>query len=116
MSIIQFLGLVLSFAAISKVIADYRKKQESRVMFIFWFLLWLGVIAIIISPGILDFLILKVLGPRQSIGTLLGFGMIVILFLVYRVYIKAERVERILKKYVSDLALQDLKKNLKAKK
>ncbi len=109
MSIIQFLGLVLSFAALGKVLADYRKKNESRTMLVFWLLLWLGVIVVIISPTILDFVIAKILGPRQSIGTLLGFGMIVLLFLVYRVYIKAERVERMLKKYVTDLALQELK-------
>lgn len=113
MSIIQFLGLSLSFAAILKVVADQRKKKESQVMFVFWLTIWVGVAVFTIYPGIVDILLAKVLGPKQSIGTVLGFGMVVLLFLIYRLYVKMERVERALKKYVTDLALKELKNKIK---
>lgn len=113
MSIIQFLGLSLSFAAILKVVADQRKKKESQIMFIFWLAIWTSVAVLIVYPSAIDLILLKILGPKQSIGTVLGFGMVVLLFLIYRLYIKMERVERTLKKYVTDLALQELKHKAK---
>ena len=113
---IQVIGIFVSSLALAKVIADYRRHLESRTMFIFWLFVWLTVAGVVIYPGFTIYIKDWLLGPNQSIGTIIGSGMIFLLFIVYRIYIKAERIERILKNHASDLALKDFIRDLRKKK
>lgn len=108
---LQIIGLFIGGLALSKTIADYHKRKESRVMFAFWLLVWLTVITITLFPKLTELIRNYLLGPGQSIGTMIGIGMIFLLFLIYRIYLKTERVERILQEHASDLALRKIRQN-----
>ena len=105
---IQVFGLVLIVLAMSKTIADFHRHRETKIMFGFWMILWVTIIILTIFPELTELARKFLLGPNQSVGTIIGTGMIFLIFLVYRIYIKTERIERILRERVSDLALNKI--------
>lgn len=107
---IQGFGLILVVLAMSKTLADFHRKKESNVMFWFWMILWITIIILTIFPTITEVIRKLLLGPNQSIGTIIGTGMIFLVFLVYRIYIKTERIERLMREHASELALKKIYK------
>lgn len=105
---LQGIGLAIIILALTKTLADYHRKRESRVMFTFWTTVWIVTIILTIFPQTTAFVKNYLLGSNQSIGTIIGTGMIFLLFLVYRIYLKAERIERLLRTHASELALKKI--------
>lgn len=106
--LIRIAAALLGIIVIFKSWSDYRSKKESWPMFFFWTIIWLAVIALSFFPSIID-LALKTFGSnRDGIGTFLGIGLVLLLFISYRLYLKTERIERQITKLVQDLALKDV--------
>jgi len=50
----------------------------------------------------------QILGPRRAgLGTFFGMGLVFLYFVVYRIYVKIERIEQNLTKTIQELALRD---------
>jgi len=96
--------------------SEYKAKKESWIMLIFWTFIWLTVIVFAFFPSIVDYILGKFGTSKVGIGTFLGIGMVVLLFISYRLYIKSERIERQMTKLVQDLALKDLPRKKDNKK
>lgn len=106
----QFFATFLAAVVIAKTWSDYRLQRESYQMVIFWTIIWFLVIVISFFPNFVDLKIFQIGGKGSGVGTLLGMGEIFLLFILYRIYVKMERVERELTKLIKNLALKDLKK------
>lgn len=115
--LIRILVAILGIFVISKTWSDYRAKKESWVMFLFWVIIWLVVIILAFFPSIIDY-VLKTFGTsKDGIGTFLGIGIVLLLFISYRLYLKSERIERQITKLVQDLALREtLEEKVRTKK
>lgn len=107
---IQVIGVFIASLAISKLVADFRARKESRIMFTFWFCLWITVVTFVLYPDLTIYIKNWLLGPQQSVGTITGIGLVFLLFLIYRIYVKSERVERLLREHATKLAIKDLEK------
>ncbi|NCO44260.1 DUF2304 family protein [Candidatus Berkelbacteria bacterium] len=105
---LQGIGLAIVVLALTKTVADYHRKRESRVMFTFWMSIWIATIILTLFPETTFIAKNYLLGPNQSIGSIIGTGMIFLLFLVYRIYLKTERVERLLREHATELALKNI--------
>jgi hypothetical protein len=108
--IVKLLALFFGGIAISKTFLDYKKKQESLIMFLFWSLTWLAVIIISFRPLLIDFIAGKIGGRNGGTTTFIGMALIFILYVLYRVYQKSNRIELQLREMTTKLGLKDISK------
>ena len=109
----QIVALVFGLIVIAKTLTDFRNKQENWLMFLFWLILWLGIIFIAFYPMIISRTISRLGDSRLTVSQVIGAGFVFILFVVYRVYIKANRLEKQMNQIVRKIALKDVKKGKK---
>ena len=112
----KIVALFFGTIVITKTMIDFKKKQENWQMFLFWLVIWLGIIIIAFDPMLIGQIISHFGAGSYTIGQIAGIGFVFIMFIVYRVYIKAHRIERQLSKLIRDLALKDVKKVKKTRK
>ncbi|HSX41748.1 MAG TPA: DUF2304 family protein [Candidatus Saccharimonadales bacterium] len=104
LTIIKFLALALTLLVIIKSYLAYRQRQETFVMFLFWSVTWLAVIIIAFYPEVIT----AVLGQRRlGVGSFLGIALVFVYFVLYRVYVKADRIEKRMHEIVRQFALKD---------
>ena len=101
---------LISALVIAKSFDEFRRGREPWPVFTVWLLTWSSVALVAIFPQVTDWVRLRILGPDAGIGTIVGIVIVFLLFLCYRLYLKAERVERTLNQLISDLALHELKR------
>ena len=112
----KIIALVLGLIVISKSLIDFRKKEEHWQMFLFWLSIWIGIIIIAFDPMLISQIISHFGTGNYTIGQIAGIGFVFIMFIVYRIYIKAHRIERQLNQLIRDLSLKDVKKEKRTKK
>ncbi len=103
----KFFALLLAAIAISKSYVDFRAKAESLRMFLFWVVAWTAIVIVALFPFIIDVLISSFGGGRTGLGTFFGMGLVFLFFIVYRMYVKLERIEQNLIKTIQDMALRE---------
>lgn len=102
----QFVSILLAGIVISKSYVDFRARAESLPMFIFWIFTWTMIVLVALFPSIVDFLMSFGSG-RSGVGTFLGMALVFLFFVVYRMYVKLERMEQNLTKTIQELALKE---------
>jgi len=100
-------SVLLAAIAISKSYVDLRARVESLQMFIFWVVTWTMIVLVALFPAIVDYLIASSRYGPTGLGTVFGMGLVFLFFLLYRIYVKMERVEQKLTKTIQELALND---------
>lgn len=103
----KILSLFLAAIAISKSYVDWRAKAESLPMFVFWIGTWTMIVIVALFPSIIDVLIVSFGGGRTGLGTFFGMGLVFLFFIVYRMYVKIERIEQKLTKTIQEVALRE---------
>jgi hypothetical protein len=93
--------------AISKSYVDFRARAESLQMFVFWTVTWTMIVLLAVFPSIIDVLMAFSAGPRTGLGTVFGMAIVFLFFVMYRIYVKLERIEQNLTKTIQELALKD---------
>lgn len=110
LSISKIFALILGLVVITKSYLDYRKKEESLQVFLVWAALWIAIIVFAFSPALIIELSSRLGDKKITFGQIGIMGFVFILFITYRVYIKAHRLEKKINKLVQKLALKDIKK------
>ena len=64
------------------------------------------IVLVALFPSVVDILMSFGSG-RSGIGTFLGMALVFLFFIVYRMYVKLERIEQNLTKTIQELALKD---------
>jgi len=105
--IVKVFSVALAAIAISKSYVDFRARMESVQMFLVWTLTWVTIVLVALFPSIVDIILEYSGSGRSGLGTIFGMGLVFVLFMVYRIYVKLERVEKNVTKMVQDLALKD---------
>ena len=101
--------VIFAILVVSKSYLSYRSKKESLTMTVFWSLTWILICSVTFYPHLIDVVLVDP-RARGGAGTVLGIGLIFIYFVIYRVYIKADRIEKQLSKIVRDIALKRVRK------
>lgn len=104
---VKCFSVALAGIAISKSYVDFRARRESLQMFLLWSLTWTGVVVVALVPSIVDVILAYSASGRAGLGTFFGMGLVFVLFVVYRIYVKLERVEQNLIKTIQELALKE---------
>ena len=105
---ISIIVLVFSIFAISRAIARFKEGEMSIREFIFWSALWIVVVILSLVP---DFAsqISRVFGIERGADLAIYVGMILLFYLIFRLYVKIENVQHDLTKIVRELAKQKRK-------
>ncbi len=103
----QVFSVVLALVAVSKSYVDFRARLESLSMFLFWIVTWTGIVAVALFPSLVDLLLRSWGRGGAGLGTFFGMGLVFLYFVVYRIYVKIERIEQNLTKTIQELALRD---------
>jgi hypothetical protein len=100
-------AFVLAVISISKSYVDFRARNESLKIFLFWMFTWLAIVTIALFPSIVDYVLGSFGGGRAGLGTVFGMGLVFLYFLAYRMYVKIGRIEQKLTRTVQELALRE---------
>lgn len=112
--IIKLLALLFASISIAKSYIDYRKHQEPRTMFVFWSVIWIAAATIVIFPTLIDQVVAYTKERTISLGSLVSLSFIFMLYIVYRIYTKAARIEYQQAQLIRKLGLRgELKKTKK---
>jgi len=95
---------LLGILVLSRVYTDWKSKKESVVMTVFWTITWAGILLISFYPDLVRRIINIFGGERTGLGTVFGMGLVFILYISYRVYTKANRVEKAINKLCRKIA------------
>jgi hypothetical protein len=100
-------SVLLALIVISKSYVDFRARAESFRVFLFWLVTWTAIVVVALFPSLIDVLISAFGGGSGGVGTFLGMALVFLFFVVYRVYMKLERMQQNLTKTIQELALRD---------
>jgi len=103
----KILAILLAWIAVSKSYVDFKARKESLQILIFWLTTWSGIVILALFPKIIDVLIAQFGGGQSGLGTFFGMALVFVVFVVYRMYVKLERIEQIITKTVQDIALHE---------
>lgn len=97
----------MAAVAITKSYLGFRAKVESAQIFFLWVAAWVAIVVVALVPSIVDVAIAHFGGGRAGLGTFFGMALVFLFFVVYRMYLKLERIERNLTKAIQELALRE---------
>jgi hypothetical protein len=103
----KIFSLVLALIALSKSYVDFRGRRESFSMLLFWTGTWILIVVFALFPSLVDILLSFSGTARTGLGTFFGMALVFLYFVVYRLYVKLERIEQNLTKVIQEIALRD---------
>ena len=112
MTAIQILILIFVSFAASRVILRFRGKELTLPAFLFWVAIWFGLILVTIFPQWASILA-KFFGVGRGADLLVYLSVILLFYLIFRIYVRFENLERDLTKLVRQLALREKSNNNK---
>lgn len=102
---------VVAVVVIARSFEDWRKGKDSWPILLFWTVAAGGILTVSLFPQTVDWAIAKLGGQRTGVGTIFGLGLVFLFYLSYRIFVKADRVEKDLTKLTRELALRGIRKN-----
>lgn len=106
---IRILITVFALFAWSRVFLSYRAKLFNAKELLFWSIVWLFAVVIVFIPRKTDILA-HFLGIGSGFDALVFIAIILIYYVVYRLYAKANENEEIITNLVRKIALKNIKK------
>ena len=103
MTPLTVLGIIIGLAMLIKVFDNYYKRDMSLNAFIFWSVIWLGLITISLIPGITTN-IANFIGFDRGVDVVIYASIILLFYLHYKTYQKNMALEREITKLVRIMA------------
>lgn len=105
--ILQSVAALFSIFAISRVYLRFKERKISSLAFIFWIGVWFaGVIAILDPEATTKFA--RLVGIGRGVDAILYASIIIIFYLIFRIYIKIEDTERNITELARKMSLKDV--------
>jgi len=109
MTVIQFFIIAFALFAISRAIIQFRQGRLPIGWFAFWLLFWILVGITVTLPQVTD-IAARLVGVGRGVDFVIYLSLIGLFYLVFRLFIKIEDVEREITRLVRKLAIEDLDK------
>lgn len=93
---------------IARSIMDYKAKKESLQMTVFWVIVWAGILSVAFFPQLIEQALAFTGEKRAGLGSIFGMAIVFLLFVTYRVYIKANRIEKQVNHLIRSFILKHL--------
>ena len=102
MEIIQILIIIFALFAWSRSLLRWQDKSLNGKELIFWSLVWVAVIVVAIVPQSVGFL--RVLGIGSAFNTLAILSILLLFYLIFRMYVKIDKMEQEITLLVREIA------------
>lgn len=103
--ILQIIVVLFVVFAWSRVLLRLRDRKISNWEFAFWSLLWAAVLVVLFMPGITE-PIARLLNIGRGIDVIVYLSIVLLFYLMFRIYVKIEGVEQEITKVVRETALK----------
>ncbi|MFH1405257.1 MAG: DUF2304 family protein [Patescibacteria group bacterium] len=107
MLLIQIFIVVFALFAIVRASMQFHQGRVTRFWLVFWLLFWLVLCLVVLLPQTTQTLA-SVLGVGRGVDLAIYVSIILLFYLVYRVFVKLEDIENQITKLVRSVALKDL--------
>ncbi|MDR0900590.1 MAG: DUF2304 family protein [Methanobrevibacter sp.] len=111
----QIVVVIIAILAILLVFQRFHKKKTSLQTFILWIILWIFLAIFGIIPDSSTFLA-NFLGIGRGLDLILIFGIIGAYYLVFRLYLKIEKLDQDITKLIRLIAIDNEEKEEKEEK
>lgn len=108
MELIHVVVLVFGVFAVSRAFLRWRETKITLGEFFFWCAIWIGAMVFAIFPGLLNLLSNRA-GFRRGMDFLIALSIIVLFYLLFRVYVKIDETQQEITKIVRELAVRKKK-------
>ena len=112
MEIIQILLILFALFAFSRVVLRARDRKLGRREFVFWSIVWIGVLLVGFLPNITTFFA-DIFGVGRGIDLIVYLSIIVLFYFIFRLYIKVESIKKDVIKIVREFSYQGANKKIK---
>lgn len=110
MEIFQYLIIVFFLFATSGVFLQFRRNKMNVPSFLFWECLWVVLLLFGLFPSLFEFL--SVLGVGRIVDVIVYASLVLLFYLLYRIYIKVETLQQDITKLTRIIAIKNVvKKN-----
>ncbi|MFH1890160.1 MAG: DUF2304 family protein [Candidatus Kuenenbacteria bacterium] len=106
MSLIQILAIIFCFFALWRVILKFRRRELKVSEFFMWLVFWLAVGVAFVIPESLTKLA-NILGIGRGADLVLYVAVVVVFYLMFRIFIRLENMEKNITKVVRKNTLDD---------
>jgi hypothetical protein len=107
---IQILIVAFALFAIARVVKQYKEGRLTRPLLAFWSCFWLGAAIVALLPDT-STIAARIVGVGRGADLVIYVSLIGVFYLVFRMYVKVEDLERQITRLVRKLALEDFDKN-----
>lgn len=104
---IQILAIIFALWMIYFSFLHFRRREFKILEFLFWQILWLGLIGVVIYPESVDF-ILRTFSISRTFDLVVIVGIIVLFGVSFRSYVIIRRLERKVEDFVRKESQRDL--------
>lgn len=106
--LIQFLLIIFSVFVINKAILSFTKRKISLGGLLFWLGLWIAISVVTLLPGT-TLVLAKILGVSRGTDVAVYLAIALLFYLIFRIFIKLEKIESDITVIVKEIALRDKK-------
>jgi small membrane protein len=92
MEIIQVLIVIFALFALSRAYLRFKDNRLSKNEFLFWTAVWLAVIVIAFIPNLTS-QVSNLLGIGRGIDLIVYISIIILFYIIFRLYVKIENVK-----------------------
>jgi len=114
MSIIGIIIFIFALFALSRVVLRSKDKSISFGESLFWVIIWVTVTGITMFPQITDE-VSKVIGVGRGVDTAFFVAIIILLYIVFRLYVKIDKLDRDITELTINTTKEFHKRNSKNK-
>src|SRR4030042_1549196 len=102
---IQRIAVLFALFALSRAALRLKDKSINLFQFIFCGLLWIGVIVVALVPNITSFFS-NLFGIERGIDLAVYLSIILLFYLIFRMYVKVDKIEENVTKVVREIAIR----------
>lgn len=106
---VQFFLILFFIFALFKVIGRFKKGEIKIFNTVIWSLFWLSAAIVVLYPGLAVYLA-KFLGVGRGVDAIIYFAIAGLFFLVFRLWVRIEKIEKNLTRVVRQDALDNKNK------
>ena len=106
--LLQLIVAVFALFALSRAFLRWRDSEITTAELTFWSIIWASITVIVFQPWITDWVSQK-FGIGRGIEFVTYVAIVLVLYLIFRIYVKIEVLEQDITKIASAIALQQPK-------
>lgn len=107
--LIQAIIIIVVALILPRIFLQYRTKKINWKELLFWTLFWLAVAVVALLPQTVN-VIADYLGVGRGVDVAIYISIIVLFYIVFRVFVRLDKLEKDITKLVRHLALEDKEK------